>query len=369
MKYLIDEATVFAIGHEYNIIFNTEEKGLAWVEIGNEKYCDDDNGNIKSEECVHKIAVPMSVLDKEKGYTICFCRAYERLAYFPKSDEEIQKKTYKFYPVEKKESYKVYMISDTHCECENSVKSGKYWADNLDFLILNGDIGDACVDVDMILTLHRIASGVTKGEKPVVYVRGNHDTRGQLAVELSKYIPTQNNKTYYTFALGDIFGICLDCGEDKVDTHPEYGNMANFEPFRKKQIEFLDDVIDKAEFINYKHVIVISHVRVNEKGNEVFKDVYVQWLERLNEIAPDVMICGHEHKYYIIDKDDKIFDTEKTVNYPMIVGSQVRGNKRTSNADLPADYIGTALNIKDDEFEVLFTNSNNEVIEKHTINR
>ena len=58
MKYLIEEAVVYVAGDYYNIIWNTTEKGLAWVEICGEKYYDADNGNIKSEEFVHKVKVP-----------------------------------------------------------------------------------------------------------------------------------------------------------------------------------------------------------------------------------------------------------------------------------------------------------------------
>ena len=72
MDWLIEDAVVFVAGDNYNIIWNTTEKGLAWVEIDGEKFYDADNGNIKSEERVHKVVVPQKVLDAAGEYTIVY---------------------------------------------------------------------------------------------------------------------------------------------------------------------------------------------------------------------------------------------------------------------------------------------------------
>lgn len=368
MKYLIDEATVFAIGYNYDIIFNTTEKGLAWVEIGNKRYCDSDNGNIKSEECVHKITIPMKILDQAKGYKICFKRAIERKQYFPTSEEEVHTKEYSFRPVEKKENYNIYMIADTHSKWELPSQSAQYFGDGLDFLIMNGDIADGSIDLEHILVTHKLASEITKGELPVVFVRGNHDTRGAMAVELSKYIPTQNSNTYFTFALGDVFGICLDCGEDKSDDHAEYGCMADFEEFRRKETEFLDKVLEEEDYLNYSNVLLITHIRPNIAGNEFDKNVYAQWIDKINEIAPDVMLCGHEHKFYVLKAGNPVFDTNKKICCPIVVGAQRRG-KDSERPEMEDDFIATALTITPESIEINFTNKNKEVVDKHLIGR
>jgi len=54
---LIHDATVFVAHGGYQIIFNTRDKGLAWVKVGDNVYSDDNNGNINSEKTVHKIFV------------------------------------------------------------------------------------------------------------------------------------------------------------------------------------------------------------------------------------------------------------------------------------------------------------------------
>ncbi len=370
MKYLLYDAGVFVIGKNYNIIFNTEEIGLAWVEIDGTRYYDTDNGNIKSNEYIHKIEIPMELLDSVKKYKIGFRRAFERKHYFPTSEDTEYTKEYVFYPVEKKDSYNFYMIADTHATHVCPSESGKYFDDELDFLILNGDIADGSVNAEQILTTHKIAANVLKGEKPVIFVRGNHDTRGAMACELSKYIPVQNGKTYYTFEIGNIFGICLDCGEDKPDSHPEYGRMADFEAFRKEETEFIKKVIEDAKYSKYEYVVAICHMRIPIYHNEFFKETYNEWLELLNVISPDIMLCGHEHKCYVLENDVASFDDEaKRTTYPVVVGSRCLGPDDFYNKAEKPDFHGTALTLEKNKINIKFTNSEHDVVEEYELKR
>ena len=103
-EYLLDEAAVFAATDHYDIIWNTTEKGLAYVECGGKKFYDHANGNVKSEETVHKVSVPKNVLDEAKEYTINFREVFERKPYFPTSSEDLFSKTYAFRPVTEKKT-------------------------------------------------------------------------------------------------------------------------------------------------------------------------------------------------------------------------------------------------------------------------
>lgn len=359
MKYLIEEAVVFVAGDNYNIVWNTTERGLAWVKVGEEIYYDADNGNIKSEEKIHKVVVPQKVLDEAGEYTIYFSATVGRLPYYPQSYNE-SSKTYKFYPVRKKEKLTTYLIADTHSEHEYAVKAAN--CHDLDFLLLAGDIADKSMNLEEILTTFRLSAGVTKGEKPVVFARGNHDTRGELAPELHKYMGTDRGNTYFTAKLGDVFMIILDCGEDKPDDCKEYGGMAAFEPFRKAQISFLDEVIEKGEYKDYKHVVMVCHIKLNTEWNEKFKDVYKEWLKRINIINPEVILSGHEHTYYIQPAGTELFDTGVKFNMPVVIGSRSTGNYHTNGKDEDPDFVGTLVCFTDNGYETNFTNSKGEVM-------
>jgi len=326
------------------------------------KYFDEENGNIHSEEKVHKVIVPMEVLDSAKSYKIFFKRVLERLAYFPTS-EEPQSKSYNFKPVGKKNNLKIYMISDTHSDYKYASKSGKYFEDDLDLLIFNGDIADNCNNIDSIMTLYKIASNITRGEIPVVFARGNHDTRGQMAPYLYKYIGTDKGNMFFTFKVGRILGIVLDCGEDKPDSNPEYGRLANFHEYRLKQIDFLNAVLKNPDYnskdILYK--IAICHIRININGNEFEKEVYGKWIETLNSIGIDAMLCGHEHKYHFIPKDSMFFN-DIQIKFPIVIGSISLGNPNTDDREKTADFIGTALELNQDYVNIKFTNSRKEIL-------
>ena len=64
------DAVVYAVEDEYQIVFSTNHSATAWVEVGGEKYYDLFAGSMKSKDTVHKIIVPQEKLDAAKGYTI-----------------------------------------------------------------------------------------------------------------------------------------------------------------------------------------------------------------------------------------------------------------------------------------------------------
>ena len=52
--------------------------------------------------------------------------------------------------------------------------------------------------------------------------------------------------TYYTFRIGSVWGMFLDCGEDKLDSHEEYGGTVCFHRFRERETAFIKDVIARS---------------------------------------------------------------------------------------------------------------------------
>ena len=120
---LIHDATVFVAHGGYQIIFNTRDKGLAWVKVGDNVYSDDNNGNINSEKTVHKIFVDKDELDSAKEYTIRFARCIDRKPYFAESGETFEK-TYSFKPMNKKDDINIYMICDSHSRTVEPAQSG-----------------------------------------------------------------------------------------------------------------------------------------------------------------------------------------------------------------------------------------------------
>ena len=293
---------VFAVGNNYQIMVPVTKPSLFWVEVDGETYTDSQNGIMRSICTIHRVTVPMEVLDKAGEYTVCEREIIDRKPYFPETEETV-KKTYNFYPVPM-ENPRVYHVADTHNMTVEPIKAAKTFGD-IDLLILNGDIPDHSGAIENYDVIYEIIGEITKGEKPTVFSRGNHDLRGYFAEAMAEYTPNLNGNTYYTFKVGPIWGIVLDCGEDKDDTHPEYGFTVSCHEFRKRQIDFIKDVIKNKEYetegITCKMVVCHNpSTNVQKHPFDIEKEIYSKWASLLKEnIKPNIMLAGHIHDCFI----------------------------------------------------------------------
>lgn len=292
---------VFAVGENYQIMVPVSCETLMSVRIGGERYYDESNGILRSDVVVHRMTVPQKELDREKKYTVCVRKIIERKPYFTETEEE-EEYTFDFKPVPK-ENATAYHIADTHNMIEPPVLAALAYGD-IDFLILNGDIPDHSGKPENILTVYEIAARITKGRIPVVFARGNHDMRGIYADRFCDLVGSDNGLSYYTFRLGSIWGMVLDCGEDKDDSHPAYGHTICCNAFRKRQTAFIERVIEQKEK-EYEaqgvlSKIIVCHIPFTEvrmPPHDIEKEIYSTWAKLLREnIKPDMMLCGHLHR-------------------------------------------------------------------------
>lgn len=302
--------TVYAVADKYVIIVPVNEPCLMWVGIGENEYYDDSNGILRSGRLTHKMTVPMAELDAARSYTVRWRKMIERKPYRSEVGE-IEEYTSAFRPIDpNKERINIYNIADAHNRVDGPINAGKYFertGEELDLLILNGDIPNHSGDVAYFEAIHRIAAGVTGGEIPVVFARGNHDTRGVCAELIDDYTPTDNGVSYYTFRLGPVWGIVMDCAEDKPDDHVEYAHTICCEDFRRRETRWLEALCnaEKPEYSDggIKYKIVVVHNPFTERRNPPFdieEDTFAHWASLLREnVKPHLMICGHVHKCYV----------------------------------------------------------------------
>lgn len=302
--------TVYAVADKYIIIVPVNEPCLMWVGIGENEYYDDSNGILRSGRLTHKMTVPMAELDAARNYTVRWRKMIERKPYRSEVGE-IEEYTSAFRPIDpNKERINIYNIADAHNRVDGPINAGKYFertGEELDLLLLNGDIPNHSGDVAYFEAIHRIAAGVTGGEIPVVFARGNHDTRGVCAELIEDYTPTDNGVSYYTFRLGPVWGIVMDCAEDKPDDHVEYAHTICCEDFRRRETRWLEALCnaEKPEYSDggIKYKIVVVHNPFTERRNPPFdieEDTFAHWASLLREnVKPHLMICGHVHKCYV----------------------------------------------------------------------
>ena len=132
---------------------------------------------------------------------------------------------------------------------------------------------------------------------PILFNRGNHETRGVWSDRLIDYFPTRSGEFYGIYRYGDVCLLVLDCGEDKPDSDIEYYGLADYDAYRAEECAWLKKAVQSEEFLSASARIVLLHVppttgtwHGNVHLNELFMPV-------LNEAGIDLMLCGHEHRY------------------------------------------------------------------------
>ncbi len=357
MNFLRCNPCVFVIEKDYEILLFSKANGAFALQIGDNVYHEENSGVVSSEKNYAKIRFPQSVLDVEKKYKVIFRKTIDRKAYFSEF-AEAETLEFDFKPLSKKTDINIYHIADVHSSFDFAKESATYFGASLDLLILNGDIAEVEVE-ENFFEVANLVSEISHGALPVIFARGNHDTRGKLAERFTDFFPSNHKETYYTFELGSLCGVVLDLGEDKYDNHQEYGGANIFEPFRRKETEFLK----KATLPKDKLSFAICHISPAQttlhKGDlfDIENDVYTEWNKELSRLGIKFMLSGHMHKTYILPKNSP--DSTSAHDYPVIVGSAFLREK---------GIWGTALTICEKTLCVKFTDSKRNVVETYSIN-
>lgn len=349
--------TVFVIGKEYEISIFTKINGLCHVEIDGQKYYEQNSGVLYTEKNFHRIRLPQSVLDGAGSYDVVFRSAIARKAYYSELGQE-QRVTFTFKALKKTSDINVYHVADVHFFFEQAIGTCSYFGDDVDLFIVNGDIGEVEKEQDFFDVL-KFVGDISKGQIPVIFVRGNHDARGKLAERYTDYFPANGKDTFYSFEVGSLCGVALDCGEDKPDDQEEYGGVNAFEPFRRREAEFLNSLElpkDKLAFA-ICHICPVMTTLVKGIVYDIERDVYSVWSKNLERLGIKFMLTGHLHNTFIIMEGDERSTVPHA--YPVIVGS---GLKRE-----PVQVVGTAITLNADGMTLRFTDQERNVLETNQI--
>lgn len=359
---------VFAVGKTYQIMVPVNSDLLFSVTVGGKNYYDHSNGIVRSSTRLHRVSVPMEVLDAAGAYTVNYRKIIDRKPYFPET-EELQSAEYAFKPLKKTEDIHIYHIADTHGKFDFAAAAASYFGDDLDVLILNGDIIDHSGKVENFELIYRLCEAVTHGGLPVIFSRGNHDLRGFCAENLAEYTPTMYGRSYYSFRLGALWGIIMDCGEDKGDWHEEYGHTVCCHEFREEETAYLEDVIANAgreyaaDGVRYR--IVVSHVpfcSTDKPPFDIEQPLFTRWMTLLNDnVVPQVMLAGHNHATEIGLPGGK-YD-QKGQTCPVVIGSKpLYGEKR-----VPLGFIGCAVTLSEGKMTVVFNDHEQKILNEETL--
>ncbi|MBQ2966281.1 MAG: metallophosphoesterase [Bacteroidales bacterium] len=167
-----------------------------------------------------------------------------------------------------------------------------------DFVCFNGDMTSANNTEEGIMQNYLSSASELFGSwTPIVFVRGNHEYRGNAALKWLEHLDTPTGKTYYSYNYGDHFFIVLDGGEDKHDSDIRNLGIMITEDYVKQEAQWLKEVVKSEEFINAKTRIVFCHMNPDDNGWHGQATISKYLVPILNEAGIDLMLCGHIHKF------------------------------------------------------------------------
>jgi len=230
--------------------------------------------------------------------------------------------------------------------------------DGFDFVMLNGDIlTDINQESEINECMLKPFSSYFASNKPFFFTRGNHETRGEGAHSLAKYIDTPTGKYYYSFTYGNTHFVVLDCGEDKPDKNKEYFGLADYDTYRSEEALWLANEVQSPEFKNARFRVVCIHMPVvlgseGAAGGHGPKDCSDKFATLLNNAGVDLLLCGHTHVFKVIKPKKGV------TNFPIIVG----GGPFSDNSVGKTTY--TLVEINKNMLTATLKKANGEVIEK-----
>lgn len=331
--------TVYDNGNQYSVVFSTNDNGTGYIEYTYEgesyKVYDNIGGRIRSDSKIHSVSVPYEHL-RNNSYKVGSVRVIEDYSYGSRLGKEI---TSEEYTLTCNDTYnQTYLvISDWHTMLDKAYTAiGNLNAD-YDAVIM---LGDATPGVDfeeqVVSNIVEFGGEVSKGTRPVLYVRGNHETRGTYASDIPEALGL--DEFYYTADIGPYSFVVLDSGEDKDDSHSEYGGMTDYNTYRKDMIEWL-----KGAETENERVIVLSHAWQISTVEEELSD---EGWKQLDRLGARIILSGHIHQCRFLgdgsDREKKIFS-----EYPDIIGYADGGKTKIGD-----DYIASLMTLTKDGISI-----------------
>lgn len=170
--------------------------------------------------------------------------------------------------------------------------------DKYDFVMFNGDMTSSIDSINAPVTNYLASSSELFASSTPLYIsRGNHEYRGNFALDWYNYMDNPTGKTYYTFKYGKFFFIVLDSGEDKCDSDIRNMDVMITLQYMQEEAQWLKKVVASDDFKNAETRIVFSHIQPDPKswyGNATVSKIFVPIL---NKAGIDLMLCGHIHQY------------------------------------------------------------------------
>lgn len=332
---------------EATIVWTTDSMSVAWVELlpndGIEFYAQarpryyDTHIGIKRTDRIHAVTLKGLKPGTTYRYRIyaqeVLSHQANRVIYGNVAATVVYKKAPLAFTTldERKASTSFVVVNDIHGKSDVMARLlGNAGYKDKDLVFFNGDMLSILDKEEKIWNgFMDEAVKLFASEKPLYYVRGNHETRGQIADRFQRYVRPNDDKLYFAFRQGPVFFICLDTGEDKPDNDIEYAGITDYDNYRNEQVEWLRQIIASDEYKRAPFHVVLGHIppRYDKEAWHGDIEVREKFIPVLNEANVDLMLCGHLHEFAYTEPNARLKFPILTNSNVAIVSVKAEGNK------------------------------------------
>lgn len=272
-------------GSSYSVVFATSGTGTGYIEYSYEgtdyKIYDNENGRLNNSS-IHSIEVPYAHLDNN-SYKVGSTRVIDELSYGGLSGKSIVSQSYDFKRLYA-ENRTYLCVSDWHTMLNDAYDAISHIGEYDSVILLGDALPGLQFEEEAAQYIVKFGGDVSGGVKPVIYARGNHETRGAYASSLASALGIED---FYTqIVSGDYRFIVLDSGEDKIDAHPEYGGMVDYASYRKEMINWLSSLTPDG-----RKTVIICHDKNICLEDNLREQAYADF----NRLGASVILAGHNH--------------------------------------------------------------------------
>lgn len=332
----------------------TNKLCYSWVEYG-----EGDNTHTKAHHVIEGLVDAHNRINKvtlsglkpgtKYSYKVLSKEIVDFQPYALKYGETISSETYTFTtPEENPGTVSWLIMNDIHDRPLSITHLMKLnGSDHYDYVFYNGDIFDHQTDEKQIID-HMLnpSAEAFASNKPFLYVRGNHETRGKFRSELKNYFSSKDDKGFFAYKWGPVFNLVLDTGEDKPDDAPVYAGIVDFDGYRREQAKWAEEVMRSDAFKKAKFRVVMMHIPHFHSGDwhgpmhcrELYAPLFAKY-------KVDMVISGHTHKY-------GVWPPSAEHPYPIIIGGGPQEGNRTLTRITANKKTLEMKMIKDDGTEV-----------------
>lgn len=284
--------TVFEYGADtYCVIWATSKKGTGFLRYtydGTEKTIwDEELGIIRTDDTIHRVFVPKEEL-QDNDYCVGSQYVWFQYAAGACKGKTIESERFHFRGVAKEDDIRILCVSDIHQAESRLHQSVAQLTYTPDLIALLGDV-TSWMETKTQFTERLLgnAAYLSGSEIPVVYAKGNHETRGEFGAQMARYLPLSTEGFYYTFDFGGLSAVVLDTVEYTDDHHEQFAGLSDFEAYRSKEWAWINTL--RADDFTGKYKIVFTHIP------GIQDNMGQNWAKPFANMGFDIVIGGHLH--------------------------------------------------------------------------